>query len=128
NGVWTVGEEAGALAVCDDQVERVEVRQLRFAKIGITALARQEVSDERPSRGLVRRRHPIAAQVGDHCEAALLGYAEPGSSRLQVSAREQVARLVPSREGQGGTGVELVAVAGDDQRPAGVAAPCEREV
>src|SRR5690606_31302078 len=45
------------------------------------------------------------------------------SARLQVSARNQVIRLLPSCQWRGGTIVEFVAIAGDDQRPPGMALP-----
>src|SRR3546814_8966087 len=64
--------------------------------------------------------------MGDHRESALLGDTEPGSSGLQIPAREQMIRPVPSRQGLGGTGVQFVAVAGRDQRPVRMGAPCER--
>lgn len=120
-----VASENCFVAICDDQVEWIEVCKLRSKEIGIRALARKDVPYKGSARDAFRVWTAIAPEIGDNRETALLGNAEPGTSRLQIPTSEHVCRLMPSRQGFGWTSMQLITIAGNDQRPAGMSAPRE---
>ncbi|MNV21948.1 hypothetical protein D3C71_1129010 [compost metagenome] len=129
-GLGVVAQELAAVAVGQQQVERREAGGAgaeRIGKIGGRRGVTQVVGDQRAAgrTGLPGQR---IAHVGDHRHPPPGAHPGPGAARAQVAPGEDAAvRGRPRRQRGGGTGVELIAVAGHDQLPAGVGFPGEGE-
>ena len=125
--LWPVGEEPGLLAVGKYEVERVESLQVDPVDLveGFSSL--EKASHERPSRGPPWQRRAISPEICNDRKAALPGYPKPCPARLKVAACDQPGPPFPFFQRCGWTGMELVTISSDDQRPSGVGMPgkCE---